>query len=107
MSPRLNKRLDTVTQQAFMGVEMFSYRFKNLNINHDRLDFLVNGEAMYVIEDYEEDGKQAGFDSATLIDALGKDGFITSKEVLGYLADTAVATLNRDSHLCRVLGNKI
>jgi hypothetical protein len=32
---------------------------------------------------------------------------VSSKEVLGHLADTAVATLNQDSHLTRILGNKI
>jgi hypothetical protein len=32
---------------------------------------------------------------------------VSSKEVLGHLADTAVATLNQDSHLTRILGNKL
>lgn len=86
---------------------MHSYRFKNLNIRHEGLDFLVNGLAYYVIEDYEEDGKQAGFETAEVYDALGAGGYITSKEVLAHLADTAVATLNQDSHLTRILGNKI
>lgn len=86
---------------------MYQYRFKNLNIKHEGLDFLVNGIANYVIEDYEEDGKQAGFESAELYDALGKEGYITSKEVLGYLSDSTVAALNNDSHLCRILGGKI
>jgi len=86
---------------------MYQYRFKNLNIKHEGMDFLVNGVAKYVIEDYEEDGRQAGFETAELYDALGKDGFITSKEVLGYLSDSTVATLNNDSHLCRILGGKI
>lgn len=86
---------------------MYQYRFKNLNIKHEGLDFLVNGIAYYTIEDYEEDGKQAAFELAELYDALGKDGYITSKEVLGYLSDSTVATLNRDSYLCRVLGGKV
>lgn len=86
---------------------MFQYRFKNLNIKHEGLDLLVNGSAGYTIEDYEEDGKQALFESAELYDALGKDGYITSKEVLGYMADSVVETLNKDSHLCRILGGKI
>jgi hypothetical protein len=86
---------------------MYSYRFKNLNIKHEGLDFLVNGLAHYVIEDYEEDGKQAGFETAEVYDALGKDGYVNSKEVLGHLANTAVATLNQDSHLTRILGNKL
>lgn len=70
------------------------------------MDFLVSGEATYVVEDFEEDGKQAGFEKATLVEALGKSGFITSPEVLEHLAETAVETLNRDSHLCRILGAK-
>jgi hypothetical protein len=86
---------------------MFQYRFKNLNIKHEGLDLLVNGSAGYTIEDYEEDGKQALFESAELYDALGKDGYITSKEVLSYMADSVIETLNKDSHLCRVLGGKI
>jgi hypothetical protein len=86
---------------------MFQYRFKNLNIKHEGLDLLVNGSAGYTVEDYEEDGKQALFESADLYDALGKDGYITSKEVLSYMADSVVETLNKDSHLCRVLGGKL
>ena len=86
---------------------MYAYRFRNLNIKHEGLDLLVNGIAHYVIEDYEEDGKQAVFESAELYDALGKDGYVTSKEVLGYMQDTVLATLNNDSHLCRILGSKI
>ena len=86
---------------------MLQYRFKNLNIKHEGLDLLVNGSAGYTVEDYEEDGKQALFEYADLYDALGKDGYITSKEVLGYMADSVVETLNKDSHLCRVLGGKI
>jgi hypothetical protein len=86
---------------------MYQYRFKNLNIKHDGLDFLVNGLAHYVIEDYEEDGKQAGFEKAELYDALGKSGYITSSEVLKGLEDSTLVALNGDSHLCRVLGNKL
>ena len=86
---------------------MYQYRFKNLNIKHDGLDLLVNGCADYTIEDYEEDGKQALFEKADLYDALGKDGYITSKEVLGYISSSVVETLNKDSHLCRVLGVKL
>ena len=86
---------------------MYQYRFKNLNIKHDGLDLLVNGSAGYTIEDYEEDGKQALFETADLMDALGKDGYVTSKEVLGYMADSVVETLNRDSYLCRTLGGKV
>lgn len=86
---------------------MNQYRFKNLNIKHQGFDFLVNGVANYVVDDFEEDGKEAAFESAELYDALGKDGYITSKEVLAGLADTAVSYLNRDSHLCRILGNKV
>lgn len=86
---------------------MYSYRFKNLNIKHEGMEFLVNGLAFYTIEDYEEDGKQAGFEKAELYDALGKDGYVTSKEVLGYMQDSVLVALNSDSHLCRVLGGKI
>lgn len=86
---------------------MYSYRFKNLNIKHEGMEFLVNGIAFYTIEDYEEDGKQAGFEKAELYDALGKDGYVTSKEVLGYMQDSVLVALNSDSHLCRVLGGKI
>lgn len=86
---------------------MYSYRFKNLNIKHEGLDFLVNGIAHYTIEDYDEDGKQAGFESAEVYDAVGVGGYIQSKEVLGYLADSVIIALHKDSHLCRTLGNKL
>lgn len=86
---------------------MYQYRFKNLNIKHDGLDLLVNGSARYTIEDYEEDGKQALFETADLYDALGKDGYIISKEVLSHIAESVVETLNRDSYLCRTLGGKV
>jgi hypothetical protein len=86
---------------------MYQYRFKNLNIKHDGIDFLVNGIAHYVIEDFEEDGKQAGFEKAEVYDALGRNGYITSKEVLAGLEDSTLASLNSDNYLCRVLGNKI
>jgi len=85
---------------------MNTYRFRNLNIRHEGLDFLTNGLAFYKVEDYEEDGKQAAFESAELYDALGKQGYITSEEVKGYLAETVCQTLNQDSHLTRILGNK-
>lgn len=86
---------------------MLIYRFKNLNIKCGGQDFLVNGHATYTIEDFEEDGKEAGFEQATLIDALGKDGLVTSTECLGYIAEAVVEHLNQDSHLCRTLGHKI
>lgn len=90
-----------------MASTVYAYRFRNLNIKHEGLEFLTNGVAYYVVEDYDEDGKQAGFESAELYDALGKDGYITSEEVKGYLTDTVVKTLNEDNHLCRVLGSKL
>ena len=99
--------LTTVIRRFDLVSVMFQYRFKNLNIKHDGLDFLVNGLAFYVIEDYEEDGKQAGFEKAELYDALGKGGYITAKEVLAGLEDSTLSALNSDSHLCRVLGSKI
>lgn len=86
---------------------MLIYRFKNLNIKCGGQDFLVNGHATYTIEDFEEDGKEAGFEQATLIDALSKDGLVTSAECLKYIAEATIAHLNQDSHLCRSLGHKI
>lgn len=86
---------------------MNAYRFRNLNIRHEGLDFLTNGLAFYKVEDYEEDGKQAAFETAELYDALGRDGYITSDEVKAHLANTVVKTLNEDAHLARILGSKI
>lgn len=85
---------------------MLTYRFKNLNIKCGGQDFLVNGHATYTIEKFDE-GNEAGFEEATLIDALGKDGLVTSAECLGYIAEATIAHLNQDSHLCRNLGHKI
>lgn len=86
---------------------MYAYRIRNLNIKHEGMDFLVSGQGLYVVEDYEEDGKQAVFESAELYDALGKDGYVLSKEVLGYMSDSVLFALNNDSHLCRILGSKV
>jgi len=85
---------------------MLTYRFKNLNIKCGGQDFLVNGSASYTIEKFDE-GNEAGFEQASLIDALSKDGLVTSAECLGYIAEATIAHLNQDSHLCRSLGNKI
>lgn len=82
------------------------YRFKNLDIKHEGKDYLVNGLASYSIEDYEEDGKQACFESAETFDALGYSGLIIDKEKLKPFTDSILFVLNRDSHLCRVLGSK-
>lgn len=90
-----------------MKEQMKEYRFKNLSIKHDGADFLVNGLAKYVIEDYEEDGKQAGFESAVIFDAVGKSGYIHSEECKSYMEGSVLTALNQDSHLCRVLGSKI
>ena len=86
---------------------MHQYRFKNLNVKHNGSDYLCNGLANYVIEDYEEDGKQAGFESAEIYDAVGKEGFIISQEVLKDMTDSVIATLNNDNYLCRILGGKL
>jgi len=86
---------------------MYEYRFKNLNIRHDGFDFLVNGNAFYVIEDYEEDGKQAGFERAEVYDALGASGYVRSQEVLRGLENTVLVALNQDYQLTRILGNKV
>ena len=67
----------------------------------------IMAEYNQMVEDYEEDGKQALFETVDLLDALGKDGYVTSKEVLGYMADSVIETLNKDSHLCRTLGSKV
>jgi len=85
---------------------MNTYRFRNLNIRHEGLDFLTNGLAFYKVEDYEEDGKQAAFESAELYDALGRFGYVNSEEVKAHLAETVCQTLNQDSYLTRTLGNK-
>jgi hypothetical protein len=85
---------------------MLTYRFKNLNIKCGGQDFLVNGSASYTIESFD-DGSEAGFETASLIDALGKEGLVVSAECLGYIAEATIAHLNQDSHLCRSLGNKI
>lgn len=82
------------------------WRFKNLDIKHEGKDYLVNGIAHYSIEDFEEDGKQACFELAELFDALCYSGLIVDKEKLAPLQDSVLFTLNRDNHLCRVLGSK-
>lgn len=86
---------------------MLEHRFKNLTIRFANEDYLVNGIAVFEIEDFDEDGKEATFVSAKLFDALSKDGYINSPECLGYLSEATVEHLNQDSTLCRSLGHKI
>jgi len=86
---------------------MLIHRFKNLTIRFAKEDYLVNGTARFEIEDFDEDGKEATFVTAHLLDALGRDGYVTSEECLGYLCEATVEHLNGDSTLCRSLGHKI
>ena len=85
---------------------MKEYIVKNKTIKCGGEDFLVSGSAFYVIEDYDEDGQEALFDSAKIHDALNRNGYITSPEVLTHLQECLVETLNKDSTLCRQLGYK-
>ena len=85
------------------------YRFKNLEIRHEGHDYLANGQAFYLVEDFD-DGKEATFEKVELFDILGKDGFITregSPECMSYFEEIVQAHLNQDSTLCRSLGHKI
>ena len=86
---------------------MFSHRFKNYNFTYKGNDFLGNGIGYYVVEDYDEDGKEASFEKVELYDAIGREGFILDKARLDELSDGVIFALNHDSHLCRTLGNKI
>jgi hypothetical protein len=61
---------------------MFIYRFKNLNVRHEGQDYLANGLAYYILEEYDDDTKEALFDKVELYDIYDKDGYVTSKEVL-------------------------
>jgi hypothetical protein len=85
---------------------MLTHRFKNLNVKCGSTDFLVNGIAYYSVEEYDE-GNEATFEKAEIYDALGSDGYVTSKECLGYISDATLETLNKDHNLCRQLGNKL
>ncbi|CAK0756212.1 hypothetical protein CCP3SC1AL1_2230007 [Gammaproteobacteria bacterium] len=85
---------------------MLSHRFKNLEVRHEGMDFLANGTAEYIIENYDE-GNEATFEKCELYDLLGKEGYITSKEVLGIMGEVVLEQLNQNPYLCRNLGNKI
>lgn len=85
---------------------MLEYKFNNLNVKCGGEDFLVSGSAFYIIEEFEEDGKEATFESAKLYDALNRTGYIHSKEVIGHIEECVVETLNQDSTLCRRLSYK-
>jgi hypothetical protein len=84
---------------------MFTHRLKNLNVRYGSADFLVNAEAYYIVEDFD-DCKEATFEKVTIIDALDKAGYVTSPECLGYLSETVLEQLNKDGQLCRQLGSK-
>jgi hypothetical protein len=85
---------------------MLSYRFKNLNIRHQGQDYLANGIGFYVVEDYEEDGKEATFEKVEVYDLIDKNGFVTSPEVLKYFGEIIQVELNQNPALCRSLGLK-
>lgn len=84
---------------------MFTHRLKNLNIRYGSTDFLINGEAYYIVEDFD-DSKEATFEKVKIIDALDKQGYVTSEECLGYISDAVLENLNKDGQLCRQLGSK-
>ena len=86
---------------------MYIHRFKNLNVRWEGKDYLANGLAYFVLEEYDDDTKEAIFDKVELYDILDKDGYCTSKEVLSRFADIVQAQLNQDSTLCRSLGSKV
>lgn len=85
---------------------MHIYRFNNLPIRHSETDFLVSGYAKYDIEDFAEDGKEASFHSAELIDAIDRTGVVLSQECLKYISEAVVEHFNKDITLCRSLGWK-
>ena len=76
------------------------YKFNNLNFKHQGKDYLASGSALYSIDDYGEDEKEAGFDDVNITEVIGVKGIAPDKE---QFKDSVIITLNRDDRLCRML----
>lgn len=80
------------------------YKFKNLNFKYSGKDYLGSGTAHYVLDEYDDDTFEAGFDAAELEDVVGYSGRIKDENIIKQMNDAVVETLNRDDHLRRLLG---
>lgn len=81
------------------------YQIKNYNFKHDGKDYLAYAKANYEVEHDAEVGSEAVFDSVELQECIGPKGFVPASELAG-MADSLLVSLNRDGHLCRVLGSR-
>jgi hypothetical protein len=81
------------------------YQVKNYNFKHDGKDYLAYAKAHYEVEHDAEVGPEAVFEAVELIEAIGAKGFVPADE-LKALEDSLLVSLNRDGHLCRVLGSR-
>lgn len=87
---------------------MHQYPFKNLLIKSGNEDFLVTGNAVFEVEDFD-DCKEASFVSVELLEAYdpARREYVSSKECLGYISESTLEHLNQDNRLCRLLGYKV
>lgn len=76
------------------------YKFNNLHFKHENRDYLASGQAVYTVEDYGEDEKEAGFDDVHVTEVLGNKGKIQDT---ASFKDSILIHLNRDERLCRML----
>ena len=81
------------------------YQIKNYNFKHDGTDYLAYGRATYEVEHDAEVGSEAVFDWVELLECIGPKGFVPTQELKG-MEDSLLISLNKDGHICRVLGSR-
>lgn len=81
------------------------YQIKNYNFKHDGKDYLAYGKATYVVEHDAEVGPEAVFEAVELQECIGAKGFVPAEELRG-MEDSLLVYLNKDGHICRVLGSR-
>jgi hypothetical protein len=78
---------------------------KNYTFKHQGTDYLAYAKSTYEVEHDAETGLEAVFDSVELTECIGPKGFIPTQE-LRDMEDSLLIALNKDGHLCRVLGTR-
>lgn len=83
------------------------YLVKNYNFKHEGKDYLAYARTSYTVENLDDDdcGPEAVFDWVELSECIGPKGFVPTQD-LRSMEDSLLIALNKDAHLCRVLGSK-
>lgn len=86
---------------------MYLYKIKNLNVRCGNEDFLVSGVGYFVVDELDDNSKEATFEKVELFEIISKDGVVTSNEVRGYIEDATIIALNKNYSLLLSLAHKV